>query len=186
MCLVLRPLGSSGDPRGKSKLSLFQQQALCQGCVTVSRCPVCSLPFQLQMLLPLGRSGNLHHEVCTAKTSAALLLPALPGAGQHVLSHKHREQPSSPQDRQVTLPREMTLLVFLSCADMIERGRVNCCFYWQKAINKGDGTIPWNNHIRNREGGGRNRTTGQKSCRETDSFAMHSPFKSSPVWKAEA
>lgn len=68
---------------------------------------------------------------------------------------------------------------------MIERGHVNCCFYLEKAFNKGDGTIP-SHHISNREGGRRNRTTGQKSCRETDSFAMHSPFKSSPVWKAEA
>lgn len=96
MCLVLHPLGSSGDPRGKSKLSLFQQQALFQGCVTVSRCPVCSLPFQLQMPFPQGRSGNLHHEVCTAKTSAAPLLPALPEDSQHVLSHGHTAQPHFP------------------------------------------------------------------------------------------
>lgn len=180
MCLALCALGSSGDPRGKPKLSLFQQQALFQGCVTASRCPVCSLPFQLQTPLPQGRSGNLHHEVCTAKTSAAP-----PGHGQHVLSHRHTAQPKFPQDREVTLPREMTLLGFLDCADMTERGHVNCCFYWEKAFNKGEGTIP-SHCTRNREGGGRNRTTGQKSCRETDSFAMHSSFKSSPVWKAEA
>lgn len=127
---------------------------LCFRAVTVSRCPVCSLPFQLQTPLPQGGSGNLHHEVCTAKTSAAPALPALPGAGQPVLSHGHTAQPQFPQDGQVTLPREMTLLGFLGCADMIERGYVNCCFYWEKAISKGDGTIP-SHPIRNKEGGGR-------------------------------
>lgn len=33
--------------------------------------------------------------------------------------------------------------------------------------------------------GGRKRTTGQKSYRETDSFAMHSQFKSSAVWQGQ-
>lgn len=149
MCLALRPLGSSEDPRGKFKLSLFQQQALFQGCVTASCCPVCSFPFQLQMLLPQGRPGNLHHEVCTAKTSAAPLLPAPPGTASLCSATDTQHSRNSPQDGEVTLSRETTLLGFLGHADMTERDHINCCFYWGKAFNKGDGTTP-SHRIRNR------------------------------------
>lgn len=69
---------------------------------------------------------------------------------------------------------------------MTEGGRANCCLYWEKAFNKGDGTIP-SHHIRNKGGGGRGRkrTTGQKSYREMNSSAMHSQFKSSVVWQGQ-
>lgn len=32
---------------------------------------------------------------------------------------------------------------------MTEGGRANCCLYWEKAFNKGDGTIP-SHHIGNK------------------------------------
>lgn len=66
---------------------------------------------------------------------------------------------------------------------MTEGGRANCCLYWEKAFNKGDRTIP-SHHIGNKVGRG-GRTTGQKSYREMDSFAMHSQFKSSVVWQGQ-
>lgn len=104
--------------------------------MTASRSPVCSLSFQLKILLPQGTSGNLHHEACTAKTSAAL--PAAPYTGMLspacTFSHRHTTQPS-PRDG------EDTFWGFLGHANMPEGSCANCCLYREKAF-KGGGTNP--------------------------------------------
>lgn len=82
MCSVLCMPGSSGDPWGeKSKPSLrsyFSGGLRFRGCATESRFSACSPPLPLKTPLPRGTSGNLHHEVCAAETSAGLAALALP------------------------------------------------------------------------------------------------------------
>lgn len=61
--------GSSGDPKGKSKLSLCSYSYSRLRFRAEWQSPALRL---LTTPTPQGTSGNLHHEVCTAQTSAGL------------------------------------------------------------------------------------------------------------------
>lgn len=144
--------------------------------MTVSHSPSALFPSSLKRRFPRERL-----EICTMKSAQlkhlqrlqrhrAPSLSALSVQGQHVFSHRHTTQPS-PCDGEVTSSRETTPLGGLGHANMTEGGHANCCLYWP-LIREMEQFPAIVSGTRGR--GGRKRTTGQKSYRETDSFAMHS------------
>lgn len=150
--------GEQWRSKGKIQAIPIPQQALFQGCMTASRSLSALFPSSSKCRFPRERL-----EICTMKSAQpkhlqrlqyhhAPPLSALPVQGQHVFSHRHTIQPS-PRDGEVTPSRETTLLGFLDHADTTEGGRANCCLYWEKAFNKGDGTIPSHRIEQGVEGG---------------------------------
>lgn len=107
----------------------------------------------------------------------------LPQQGRHVFRHQHTVQPS-PCDGEVKSSRETTLLVVLGHANTAEGGRANCCLYWEKAFNKGDGTIP-SHRIGNEDEGrvGEEKDNWAEEPQGNGFFCYAQPAKSSPVWQ---